>query len=81
MLHLIGGRKARSDGSGHVDHIAFRASGYADVKARLKRHRVNHREQTVPGQGLRQVFVECPEGVWVELIFRPEDVAAAGTAD
>jgi len=54
-------------GTGAIDHVAFEASGLADMVARLDRHGVAHRHRKVPGQGLHQVFVQDPDGVTIEL--------------
>jgi catechol 2,3-dioxygenase-like lactoylglutathione lyase family enzyme len=76
VLHLVGRKpKSRSRATGRFDHVAFRCQGYAATKARLKRHGVGFTEQYLPQIGLRQIFMEGPEGVWVELIFTPEDAA------
>ena len=55
------------DGTGTVDHMAFTATGLADMRARLKRHRIEYRERTVPSLGLHQVFLEDPSRVTIEL--------------
>jgi len=78
VLHLVE-KDEIPDGTGRVDHIAFQATGYAEMKARLEQHGVDYREQVVPGRKLTQLFLETPDGLWVELIFQPEDVAAAAT--
>ena len=54
-----------------VDHIAFRATGYDETRARLLRKRVPTVLNTVAGGG-RQVFVEDPSGVRIELNFSHE---------
>jgi len=54
-------------GAGPVDHIAFNASDYAGVSARLERAGVAAVRNTVPGAGLRQFFIEDPNGVRVEI--------------
>jgi len=76
VLHLRE-REEVDDGTGRLDHVAFQASGYAEMKARLDAHGVEYREQVVPDRNLTQLFLETPDGLWVELIFQPEDVAAA----
>ena len=76
VLHLVGRKpKSRSRATGRFDHVAFRCQGYAATKARLKRHGVKFTEQNLAAIGLQQIFMEGPEGVWVELIFQPDDVA------
>jgi len=51
----------------------FLAGDYAATKRRLKRRKVRHSEQELPQIGRRQIFLEGPEGVWIELIFSLED--------
>lgn len=56
-------------GTGTVDHMAFNATGLAEMRERLKRHAAPCRERTVPALGLHQVFFEDPSGVTIELNF------------
>lgn len=56
-------------GTGAIDHVAFEATGLADMVARLERHAVALQHRKVPGQGLHQVFVRDPNGVKIELNF------------
>lgn len=52
---------------GAVDHIAFAADDYEEVAARLREAGVEMIENEVPAAGLRQIFVEDPNGVRVEI--------------
>ena len=54
-------------GSGTVDHIAFAATGLADMRRRCASLAITTRERTVPALGLHQVFLEDPSGVTIEL--------------
>jgi len=54
-------------GTGTVDHMAFNATGLAEMRGRLKRLNVAYRERTVPTLGLHQVFFEDPSSVTIEL--------------
>ena len=54
-------------GSGVVDHVAFFATGLAEMRAKLQRLGTPARERTVPGLGLHQVFLDDPNGVVIEL--------------
>ena len=56
-------------GTGPVDHIAFVAGDYETVVERLHRCGVTPVTNTVPG-GPRQVFVEDPNGVRIEINVR-----------
>jgi catechol 2,3-dioxygenase-like lactoylglutathione lyase family enzyme len=55
------------DGRGPIDHIAFAATDYDEVVARLDEHGVEAIHNTVPGLGLRQLFVRDPNGVQIEI--------------
>ena len=55
------------DGTGTVDHMAFVATGLAQIRERLERHGVQFRERAVPTLGLHQLFFEDPSRVTIEL--------------
>jgi catechol 2,3-dioxygenase-like lactoylglutathione lyase family enzyme len=59
----------RDPGVGPVDHIAFSAPDYDALTQRLARRGVGAVTNTVPG-GPRQVFIEDPNGVRVEINVR-----------
>ena len=59
----------RDPGVGPVDHIAFGAGDYDALTERLERYGVGAVTNTVPG-GPRQVFIEDPNGVRVEINVR-----------
>lgn len=63
-------------GTGAVDHMAFAATGLAEMRAKLKRANVPIRERTVPTLGLHQVFFEDPSGVTIELNYPAAEAAA-----
>ena len=68
LKDYLGDRELGSlDGTGTVDHMAFAATGLAEMRARLKRHGIAYRERTVPSLGLHQVFLEDPSSVTIEL--------------
>jgi catechol 2,3-dioxygenase-like lactoylglutathione lyase family enzyme len=58
-------------GSGVVDHVAFNASDYDEVTARLEGHGVDAVKNTVPGIGMRQLFISDPNGVRIEINVLP----------
>jgi catechol 2,3-dioxygenase-like lactoylglutathione lyase family enzyme len=62
--------------SGSVDHIAFKASGAAEFRRRLKRLGVEFEEQNIPNAGY-QVFLKDPVGTKLEFNFLNEDVPDA----
>ncbi len=53
-------------GSGPIDHIAFTAGDYDELIARLQQRGVPVVTNDVPG-GIRQMFIEDPNGVRVEI--------------
>ncbi len=78
VVHLIGDRGAGAGLTGPLDHVAFRASGLAEMVARLTTRGVEYALRTSPGLGRRQLFVHDPDGVKVEINFAasealPED--------
>jgi catechol 2,3-dioxygenase-like lactoylglutathione lyase family enzyme len=62
-------------GMSAVDHIAFNANDYEAVCGRVERAGVSAVRNTVPAAGLRQLFIEDPNGVRVEINVRPSDGA------
>lgn len=54
-------------GTGTIDHVAFTATGVADMHDRLRAHGHAWRDRTVPSLGLHQIFVEDPNGIVIEL--------------
>ncbi|WP_394780747.1 VOC family protein [Undibacterium sp.] len=69
---------SREVGTGAIDHIAFVASGIADIYASLAQHNIGFRERKVPDLGLHQVFIEDPDGVVIELNYGAQDDIEAG---
>jgi hypothetical protein len=61
-LGLAAGTKT----SGEVDHIAFSATDYGSVTARIEAGGVTPVRNTIPG-GPRQLFLDDPNGVRIEI--------------
>jgi catechol 2,3-dioxygenase-like lactoylglutathione lyase family enzyme len=55
--------------TGAVHHVALRCAGHAEMTARLTDHGLDHRHNRVDSIGLRQIFVQDPNGVLFELNF------------
>jgi len=55
------------DGSGAVDHLAFRANRPDELMGRLDRLGVAYRKRKVPDMDLFQIFLDDPNGVTIEL--------------
>jgi catechol 2,3-dioxygenase-like lactoylglutathione lyase family enzyme len=60
----------RAEGTGPVDHIAFNAHDYDEVVGRLERYGVKARRNEQPGGHLRQLFLQDPNGVKIEINVR-----------
>jgi len=50
-----------------VDHVDFNGDDYAEAVARLEREGVEATTNAVPGAGLRQLFLEDPNGLKIEI--------------
>jgi len=57
-------------GTGVIDHVAFRCDDHAAMVARIEAHGLAYRAFDIPGFDLRQIFVNDPSGVTLELNFR-----------
>ena len=68
----------RPGARGGVDHIAFVATGYDEAVARLRRVGVPAVCNDVPGGGPRQLFIEDPNGVRVEISVREPRIPEGG---
>ena len=60
-----------AQGTGVLDHIAFNAPGanHALLLERLRTHSLTFHPHDSPGIGLRQIFLEDPNGLKLELNF------------
>jgi catechol 2,3-dioxygenase-like lactoylglutathione lyase family enzyme len=58
---------AASASGGPVDHIAFVADDYDEVAGRLDRAGVDAVPNEIPAAGIRQLFLEDPNGVRIEV--------------
>jgi catechol 2,3-dioxygenase-like lactoylglutathione lyase family enzyme len=66
-LGLSVSARAAEPGTAPVDHIAFSASDYEAVSARLASAGIEPVRNDVPGGGPRQLFFSDPEGLRVEI--------------
>ena len=60
----------RASGTGPVDHIAFNATGFDQMLARLAEQGVTASQNLLDDIGLKQLFLHDPNGVAIELNFR-----------
>jgi catechol 2,3-dioxygenase-like lactoylglutathione lyase family enzyme len=65
----LGQESQATNGTGVVDHVAFRASELEATIAHLKRLGIAFKERQVDSQGLYQLFLFDPNGVKIELNF------------
>jgi len=56
-------------GTGAIDHIAFRAAGLRDMMEHLKKEKVAFNQRRANGQALYQLFFLDPNGIKIELNF------------
>ncbi len=57
-------------GTGPLDHIAFNGVDFDEIAARLNKHGVEAGLNVVPGNGLRQLFFNDPNGIKIEINIR-----------
>ena len=66
-LGRTSGKSAQGDGTGAIDHIAFRATGLRQMLEHLRAERVPFTQRRANGQALFQLFFYDPNGVKIEL--------------
>ncbi len=72
LVHLVGTGQAVTPSKGSaLDHFAFEIGDYDAAVATLEAHRIEYRAIAVPGTAIRQLFIRDPNGVQVELNYRP----------
>jgi catechol 2,3-dioxygenase-like lactoylglutathione lyase family enzyme len=59
--------------TGALDHIAFRGVDPDEMMARLDRMKIRYEHNVAVGGRLRQIFVEDPNGVIIELNYPDQD--------
>jgi catechol 2,3-dioxygenase-like lactoylglutathione lyase family enzyme len=71
ILHVIGGRKREELRNGVLDHMAFSASGLAEMVAKLKQRDMPYilRRVANSSDGVWQLFFTDPNGAKVEYDF------------
>ncbi len=65
----LGQESQTTQGSGVIDHVAFRATDLNGVVEHLKKNKIDFKERRVDDQGLYQLFLLDPNGVKIELNF------------
>jgi catechol 2,3-dioxygenase-like lactoylglutathione lyase family enzyme len=73
VVHLVprSGAIGAGDGgdTGNFDHVAFNARDFDGMLARFKELGIKFNEREVPGIKLRQLFVQDPNKVMIEINF------------
>jgi catechol 2,3-dioxygenase-like lactoylglutathione lyase family enzyme len=69
VLHVIAGRALPAERRGVLDHMAFSATGVADVTARLDGAGIAYDLRRQPESNVWQLFCFDPNGARVELDF------------
>jgi catechol 2,3-dioxygenase-like lactoylglutathione lyase family enzyme len=66
-LGRTSGKSAQEDGTGAIDHIAFRATGLRATLEHLKKEKIQFSQRQANGQALIQLFFYDPNGIKIEL--------------
>lgn len=80
ILHISTGRTPQTRKSDPFDHIAFRAEGLAEMRAKLASRDIYFEEFGVPDRNLHQIFFRDPDGTEIELVFSGDEARAAAAA-
>lgn len=75
VLHVIAGRPLPELRAGVIDHMAFSATGLAEVKTKLDAKNIAYELRRQRGAGTWQLFCHDPSGAKVELDFDPAESA------
>jgi catechol 2,3-dioxygenase-like lactoylglutathione lyase family enzyme len=59
--------------TGAIDHIAFNAKGFDEMIAGLDAEGLPYRRNSINDIGLRQIFVQDPNAITIELNFRESE--------
>ena len=71
----LGQQSDALEGTGVIDHVAFRCTGLREMMARLQSKGVTFHKRQVDEQGLFQLFLLDPNGIKVELNFGNAEAA------
>ncbi len=73
VVHLVPRSGAigagESEDTGNFDHVAFLGSDFDGMRDHLKQRGIAFRQQDVPGARIRQLFIQDPNRVMIELNF------------
>ncbi|MDB5864003.1 MAG: glyoxalase/bleomycin resistance protein/dioxygenase [Betaproteobacteria bacterium] len=71
----LGQQSDAVEGTGVIDHVAFRCSGLGKMMEHLRSAKVPFSKRQVDDQGLFQLFLVDPNGIKVELNFANSEAA------
>lgn len=72
IVHLVGVKSPVTPSKGcALDHFAFEIADYEAMIVTLEAHGISYAPIAVPGTPIRQLFIRDPNGVQVELNWRP----------
>jgi catechol 2,3-dioxygenase-like lactoylglutathione lyase family enzyme len=77
VLHVIDPERMPATPAGVIDHMAFTATGLADIIARLRRRGIAYELRQQGETGAWQLFFYDPNGAKVELDFAEHEPEAA----
>jgi catechol 2,3-dioxygenase-like lactoylglutathione lyase family enzyme len=66
-LGRTSGKSAQEDGTGAIDHVAFRATGLRATLEHLRKEKIQFSQRRANGQALFQLFFYDPNGIKIEL--------------
>ena len=69
VIHLVE-KDSKPGPTGAIDHVAWIAEGYDEMKERLEQKSVTFKLMDVPSSPVRQIFIHDPNGVRLELNFK-----------
>ena len=67
LQDYLGDKGGDAGGTGTIDHVAFLGRDIDGMRAHFEQVAVPFRERTVPNMNLKQIFLEDPNGVTIEL--------------
>jgi catechol 2,3-dioxygenase-like lactoylglutathione lyase family enzyme len=71
----LGQQSDAVEGTGVIDHVAFRCTGLREMMAHLAKTGIEFKKRQVDDQGLFQLFLMDPNGIKVELNFANSEAA------
>jgi catechol 2,3-dioxygenase-like lactoylglutathione lyase family enzyme len=81
VLHVVGDRQLPADPRGVLDHMAFSATGLAEIALRLRAAKVPYDLLQQPESRVWQLFFFDPNGARVELDFDPSEAAPSSDGE